>query len=59
MNNKDRSNYDYEDDEMGLTYSPDEDIFYWERFSDWKQSQAFDYAGDAFEARTNNQIVWK
>ena len=44
---------------MHLVYSPDEDIHYWERFSDWKVSQGFTYADDAIDAAKNGTIIWE
>lgn len=43
---------------MNLYYSPDENIWYFERFSDWKQSQSFDTKLEALEAKRNNQLIW-
>ncbi len=44
---------------MKLIYSPDDNAWYWQRFSDWKISQLFDTAIEAEQAKSKNQLMWK
>lgn len=43
---------------MHLIYSPDDNGYYWERFSDWKTSQIFNTQKDAIVARRNKSLNW-
>ena len=45
--------------DLALYYSPDENIWYFERFSDWKVSQSFDTKSEALEARRNGELLWE
>ena len=44
---------------MELIYSIDEDIWYWQRYSDWKVSQSFKSKQQAIKAKINNKLIWK
>ena len=41
-----------------LTYSPDEDVYYWTRYEDWKISQLFKTEEEAYRARSENKVTY-
>ena len=47
-----------ETDTMELIYSPDDNGYYWQRFSDWKISQIFFTENDAIRAKQTKQLIW-
>lgn len=43
---------------MKLIYSPDDNGWYWERYSDWKVSQVFPDKKAAMRAKRKGKLTW-
>lgn len=43
---------------MKLIYSPDDNGYYWQRFSDWATSQLFQTPKEAMQARLDKKLIW-
>lgn len=44
---------------MKLVFSPDDNGWYWQRYSDWKTSQLFKSEEEAQQARDINILRWE
>jgi len=44
---------------MNLIFSPDDNGYYFQRFSDWKTSQLFKTEKEAIKARKENKLIWE
>lgn len=56
--NKDQTSNSMKFSSMELVYSPDDNGYYWQRYSDWATSQVFADIKQAYAARRAGMLEW-